>query len=391
MQPPIGTTFARQALDERQRAHPLLVGDDRIAQLYRLIDPHMPEVLRDLVRQGHVALGEVGYHTPIVRTEQVFGDWVIEISSGLMQFVYAISRSLMGATRAAAQVRIAKAKNEAAARNELAKDLALDFREWNRDLFAGKKTMTSPARRLEPARVADAEALTTMAELFILLRELARVIAAISPVENDLKAESRELMLDSIGATLLFNTTVFEDQSVKSAYAGAVLAIRCVSGLERIGREVGVPAPPAETRISCVDHSLLELLKEDEGAFVIVSADGAHADALLECAELDLAGEPIEPRHTAERLAGLCFLALSRYADGAIDEKKMRSRAAVATREADEDVIAEARRYLKLALADEKMQRPGAILAMREACARLRKDLPAPGRTLFDLSENDEQ
>ncbi len=75
----------------------LIDGRDRAQQLFDLLAPSLPDLVQSLHTNGTIVIGEIGLNRPDARTIPVADNGsVIEITSGMMDFVYAVARALAG-------------------------------------------------------------------------------------------------------------------------------------------------------------------------------------------------------------------------------------------------------------------------------------------------------
>src|SRR5690348_10125699 len=90
---PSAASPARRLLAERQEAAPPFTRDDRVAAMFPVVAAYAPDPARTLARAKRIVAGEVGSMDAILRTEAVENEWLIEMSSGLMQYLYATVRA----------------------------------------------------------------------------------------------------------------------------------------------------------------------------------------------------------------------------------------------------------------------------------------------------------
>jgi len=258
------STPALAYLAERQRGHPPRYarrgGADRAQQLCGVLEPELPEPLQALLRTGAVAVGEVGIYVPDVRTIPVASEgldgFVIEFTTGMMDFNYAVGRALAGVDMG--QTRSDSDGREALELPGVVALVAGVFQEWARH---SRWSWLLPRRRVKHVELAVAdsvrqwiEMLATTAELFMLARELGHVALdrGLCPPLSENVAEDA----DRYGLQF-FLPAAEKRVGLRRAYAGAVFAIRVFAGLERLGVRFSTERPPQAKRVELLRTHIL--------------------------------------------------------------------------------------------------------------------------------------
>jgi len=121
-------TPAMAYFTKRQKRYPLR-GFDRAQYLYQVLKSQLPEELQELVSSGGVVIGELTRNQPEIQTVPIDGtSAVIEFNSGMMDFFYAVIRTLAGS-----MVRATESGPEnkpAVPVTDVARDTAALFRQW---------------------------------------------------------------------------------------------------------------------------------------------------------------------------------------------------------------------------------------------------------------------
>lgn len=251
-------TPAQTYLAKRQSRYPPCYPrrgtEDRAQQMYRVLAPTLPQELHALVSDGSVAIGEVGRYVPDVSAIPVSnGGFVIEFTTGMMDFDYAVGR-------AAAGIHVGHA--ESGPENAKATDLETAVSLIS-SVFDQWKKHTRWAWLWRPGRIKHAEfriaqdvrewieTIVTFAEAFMLAHELGHV--AINRTLRPRITANDEENADTYG--LQFFLPAAEKRiGRRMAYATPIFALLLFDGLERIGVRFSAEYPPNSKRI--------ELLRE---------------------------------------------------------------------------------------------------------------------------------
>jgi len=228
-------TPAMAQLAKHQKRHPPLYaslrGGDRARQLYHVLAPCLPQKLQDPVSSGTVTIGELGRNSPEIQTIPIDGHGaVIEFNSGMIDFVYAVVRTLAGS-----MVRVTKSgpKNEPALPvTDVARQTAALFRQWkwpNCWIWVVRRIAYPPFEITQKvhARVGEVAKNT---ELFLLAHELGHVAIDLALVPPS--PEKAEVQADALGCRFIFSLATLGQLDLADLYGAAVLAVRICAGLE---------------------------------------------------------------------------------------------------------------------------------------------------------------
>jgi hypothetical protein len=253
-------TYARAQLHARQNKYPPIYalnsrGLDRGRALAGVLFDALPPELRSLQEKDQIAVGEVGEFNPIVATypveEQQFS---IEITTGLMDFYYAIGRALGGAI--SIYTTSANPTVQATLRpDQVTEYVAEVFRQWREfrqqnwisKTFKALPRIQRPDFSIDQRSLNIIENLITGAELFMIAHEFGHV--AIDRKLVDAPNEEDEMSADSLGLDFFVPAMMNKQFGLRKSFASAAFAIRIVAGLERIGVVFPKVYPPADKRL----------------------------------------------------------------------------------------------------------------------------------------------
>lgn len=259
------STPAREYLSKRQRRYPpryaAKAGADRAQQLYHVLAPGLPRELQKRVADGVVAIGEVGDNVPDVRTIPVAPDgFVVEFTSGMMDFQYAVARALAGLDQGNT---ILRSKPQG-----FGDVTRLVERVLRRSARYVRWFWLWPWRRIENPDFPIAkdvhdwiEMIVTMGELFLLAHELGHVAlnsGIVKPVyEND------EVNADHYGFEFLLPEAE-KRWHKRVAYAGPVIPIRIFASLERLGVQFSDRYPPQAERVKLLREQVHKMCPSEQ-------------------------------------------------------------------------------------------------------------------------------
>ena len=229
-------TSAVEYLAERKKKFPphgpAGTGADRAQQLYAELAPSLPAALRHIVATDTVCVGEIGDNQPLVET--VRNGSVIEFYSGMMEFLYAVVRTLAG-MNIRVEPRHGPANKPALSSTSVAKDVARLLHQWrwpNRWLWAIRRIEASPFELSDPHENWARE-VTKASERFLLAHELGHVVIAHGLAES--LFANQEMSADAIaGCTLIRFSKDYGDDLARS-FGGSVLALRVFAALQSVG------------------------------------------------------------------------------------------------------------------------------------------------------------
>jgi len=299
-------TPAAAHLARRQERHPLS-GPDRARQLYRVLAPHLPDGLRSLVDADVVVIGSIGTTVPSIETLPVDPDgYSIEITTGLMAFVYAVSRALAAGTNISGA-----SGGEHPASLELtgvAPRISRVFRAWTRYhqwpwkyLPFWRPRLDKFDYRISTSAHTLAEDLAIRAEAFMLAHELAHVMIGRNLAPAD--ARDEETRADDIGFRLFLPT-----ERSRTGVAGAVCAVRILSGLQRAGFRFSDEYPPPERRLDALFEVLRTLVPCDRHVDELSTIAIAHASFMDDADRLLFGARVVPPR--GERQTRVTLIAI---------------------------------------------------------------------------------
>jgi len=185
-------TPAEAALQSAQTRQPPLYpknthGRDRVQALAGLLE--WPDALQQRRDDGRIALGEIGDWQPDARTYGVDEqNYVIEVTSGYMDFLYALGRAMAGAS--VVYGRDGSVKNAQGLSVSNVADLAAQtLAEWQKhcqpqlwDLFWKEKRIQHARFDLSAPARDITETLVTCAELFTIAHEIGHVALGLASV-----------------------------------------------------------------------------------------------------------------------------------------------------------------------------------------------------------------
>jgi hypothetical protein len=248
-------TPARSYFAKRQKRYPLR-GFDRAQYLYQVLKSELPEELRNLVSSGTVVIGELTRNRPEIQTVPIDGNGaVIEFNSGMMDFFYAVIRTLAGSV-----VRVTESgeKNEPAVPvTDVARDTAALFKQWK---WPNSLIWTVRRIRYPPFPITDwigkrSLEFSTYTELFLLAHELGHVEMDCGIVPQ--KSENVEVRADEIGCKILFGVASRGIIDLANLYGAAVLAVRVCAGLEYVGFKFSQSYPKQPIRLQSLRSAAL--------------------------------------------------------------------------------------------------------------------------------------
>ncbi len=218
----------------------------------------MPQALRELFINGNAAIGEVGTHRPDVCTLTLPGGAsAIEFTTGMMDFVYAVSRALTGAVtgwgRSGLEYKAAKGVSE------VTPHVAKTFEQWGKKWGAFSWFPWNWGRIKKPdfwiteGAWQLGEKLATVAETFMLSHELGHV--AINTGIHSPKLKNTEEAADEFGLSIILRDEV----QLRFPFAAAIFSVRIFAGLERFGVRFSDAYPPQVQRVALLNSELLSM------------------------------------------------------------------------------------------------------------------------------------
>jgi hypothetical protein len=297
-------TLAQQRLAGLQRLDPPWRGVDRVMQLYRLLEAHVPDEIRGLQQEGHLALGEIG--GPINAYAEALPDsdsaYAVVITSGFLEFMCAVLRPLCAYSTVHGTNVVQVPALTHAETKERIKATARVFKEWQTCVTMAD---VERLRSLPVSRVhADlAHKLAVNVELFVLAHELAHVEIFRGLRRSDASLQDEQHLQEG-GADLLAVTTLAragEQLGYRMAFAGAVLGPRILVCLERLGCRFNGPHPAPAERLAMAKIQLRRLCATDLD-YIHCSTIACAYDELMEGVESSIFKNTTETEQTYERV-----------------------------------------------------------------------------------------
>lgn len=255
----IPIAIAETALRSTQEKYPPLYvknrnGHDRVQALAAILK--LPPALEKARAEGLIGCGEIGKWMPDAGTRRLDDkNFVIELTSGHMDFFYAVGRSMAGASVMYGRDGTAKNAQALPLRN-IAELTAQTIKEWKKHCQPALWDIFWKERRIEHARFDlsapahdMAEALITCAELFTIAHEFGHVALGmgVSAPEND----NEEIAADLAGLDIYLATAV-PLLGERIAFVGPTFAVRITQSLARCGVELLDTYPPAAQRLEYI-------------------------------------------------------------------------------------------------------------------------------------------
>jgi hypothetical protein len=371
-----------------------LKGADYAKQLYSYLEPLLPKRVRDLVSTGKIAIGEIGI--PTINAQMIplgNGLYVIELFSGLQQFLYRVSRAL--ATRCRVHIRSSQSDVVEPSLTpeqtiDVIREIFLNYKMYRRSM--------GPDYPIQQEQINYASDLATNAEMFALAHEIGHamvyLIRADSSMaqelskEEEFKADDLAIMT-MLGAMRSGNEVTDFTWDARMAYAGSEFLLRVFAGLETLGVKFSESHPPAKVRLQNL-RMVARNVYERDADFTSVRTVAAANDELLEDIEIVIrsaapAHEVLElKRQDPERLTVKLLAMLEECARGTDSEQACLEKISMSVNGVPEGVLRESVRALTQTLADrseehrQTREREVAILM------RMIDRLPEPAKLIFD-------
>jgi hypothetical protein len=229
-------------------------GHDRVEALANLLQ--LSEGLRQAVDEGRIAWGEIGDWKPDARCYPAApGHYVIEVTSGYMDFLYALGRAMAGASVVYGPDGAEKNK-QALTYAEIAALAASVLKDWQKhcqpglwDLFWKEKRIAHADFPLAAPALDIAETLVTSAELFTIAHEVGHAARGLglAPALHP----NEEVAADLAGLVFYLPAAV-SLLGHRSAFPGPAFAVRVIGSLSRCGVTFTEAYPPAAERLRFV-------------------------------------------------------------------------------------------------------------------------------------------
>ena len=230
--------------------------------------------------EGTVAIGEIGQYVPDVRTIPISGKgFVIEFTSGMMDFDYAVGRALAGVHIGHTEKGADNAK--ALELPSVASLVAQVFREWAQHTrwswFWSWRRIKRADFPLDDNVRNWVESIVTTAELFTLAHELGHVACncALCPPISGNKEEDADIY-----GLRFFLPMASKEVGRRRAYAGAVYAIRLLAGLERLGVRFSSKYPPQVRRVELLWQEIRSQCPSEQFFHEVMTIASSYQDLM---------------------------------------------------------------------------------------------------------------
>ena len=244
-------------LEKLQRKYPF-TGQDRIGQIYAITAQSLPTALTQLVEQRVIMLSTICKTRPDAYTYHLRGGSAIVFTTGMMDFIYAVTRSLAGLFSSPRNAGVEYEK--ALGIGDVADLVAKLFNEWKsqRRWYNRPKQINYPRFRLSEFSHNMAETLAKNAEAFILCHELAHAMIAHQGNDDDTEEHA-----DALGLKYFMSAAVRNNQ-YRIPVASVMLVVRIFISLERVGVHISNAYPQqSDVRSENLRRALRELPASD--------------------------------------------------------------------------------------------------------------------------------
>jgi hypothetical protein len=242
-------------LENLQRKNPF-TGQDRIGQLYACSAQSLPAALTHLVERRAIVLGAVGQTRPDAYTVHLRDGSAIVFTTGMLDFIYAVTRSLVGIVVGHGNAGVEY--QQALGLGGVADLVARLFNQWKgqRRWYNRSKQINYPRFRLNEHAHGLAETVAKNAEAYILCHELAHAMTAHQG------GDDTEEHADALGLRYFMSAAVKNNQR-RIPVASMMLVVRIFASLERVGVHISSEYPPASERTENLRRALRELTESD--------------------------------------------------------------------------------------------------------------------------------
>jgi hypothetical protein len=284
---------AADFLARRQKRYPPFYatspGVDRARQIYRALKSGVPQDIRKLFDQETAVIGEVGRNAPDVSVRVLKragfrrlarSAYVIEFNSGMMDFVYAVARTLAGLM---VRQTTSGPSNTAPLQmpDVVAQTAALFARRarlsrWPWSAFSGR--IEHPTFPITKSVHDWIETLTTCAEMFMVAHEVGHVARreGMPPFSSN-EEECADALAMSFYLPAIFQ--LYKEEP-RLALAGAMFAVNIFEGLQRLGVHFSDVYLPQVKRVELVKHFVLALGPSPQWFHEIFTIAVAYQDML---------------------------------------------------------------------------------------------------------------
>ncbi len=246
-------------------------------QLCATLEPGLPARLREMLGNGTIAVGEVGRNVPHAAMVTTEGHtFAIELTSGMMDFLYGVARTLAGLDTSNASLPGPPQTIDVVSRlvGAILRTSARHIRwhwlwPWGRIRWA-ECPITASAREW-------AEMIATMSELSVLAHELGHV--ALATGTADVASENDEVAADRCGLGYLV-AAAQQRWHVRITYAAAIVPLRILALMQRLGAQFGDQYPPQQKRMELLREQVAKLCPSESYLYEASTVMVAYQDML---------------------------------------------------------------------------------------------------------------
>jgi hypothetical protein len=269
--PQIAGEAERMLRQDQERSPPLYGSQNGVVGLLQRLK------LRDMMQQaysdGRFAIGEIGNVTPDAFTKprgRGHPYYVIEITSGMLDFTYAFGMAMAG--RDVILNKDGSHQNEPVADTKQVVSKAADvLRNWQRysnislqDFYRRRTRIDRDIFSLPPSALDIEERIIICANLFVLCHELGHVALNLGFVKTEgVVNYSEELKADLIGLEIYWES-VQEDFDPRLAMAGYGFSVRLLESLSRLGVKFSDQYGDVRARLELGLSQLRQLAPSDQ-------------------------------------------------------------------------------------------------------------------------------
>lgn len=281
----------RLAADQKEHS-PIKYPDSPLdygQRLYLELKERIPNEIRQLFDRGVIAIGEVGILSPNSFVEPLHpSGYVIEIYTGLPQFLYEVSRALHARTRVLPGREDGETQEITVGFNETTEVVSEIFHG-----FMDKAIIARPQNyHIADEQIRIASALATHAETFFVAHEIGHILVwrlkcqtPQSPSFHDEFEADKYAFEFLLGLRGEFGA--MNGLSQRMVYAGIEFGLRVYAGLEHLGYKFEKTHPAASDRIKQIRSTALTYF--GRRGFLNLSTIAFGYDQLLEAVEKKLA------------------------------------------------------------------------------------------------------
>ena len=241
-------TAAQARLSEEQKRYP--PPSDRIANLFAVLQPHVPPEVQKLAERGDLVAGEVGEIHPDVATAYLNGGgYSIEFTTGMMLYTELIARYCAGLFVEGAVGATAITLDEVKA---LLEAVMQTYQQQSRAIWKVFRPKFAPRDvPVGPATAKFRDDILDSMRIFMLAHELGHV--AISEKVCKPESDNEEVAADALGLQIGL-PAIAEKHGWRIALTGCAAAIRIFVSLQRFGVHFSSAYPPQDQRLASLEE-----------------------------------------------------------------------------------------------------------------------------------------